>query len=106
MPMRRFVLGLFAAIGVGTVLLMIGISVAVWWAVASRPSLPGSMVLTVDLGRGLVEGRGQEPFSELLFGKKQTLRGFLDALGRAADDSRVKGLYARFSGDSIGIAKG
>jgi len=104
--MRRFVLGLFAAIGIGAVLLVIGISIAVWWAVASRPSLPGSIVLTVDFGRGLVEGKGQEPFSELLFGKKQTLRGFLEALERAGDDSRVKGLYARFGGDSIGIAKG
>src|SRR5438309_1507500 len=104
--MRRFVLGLFAAIGIGAVLLVIGISIAVWWAVASRPGLPGSIVLTVDFGRGLVEGKGQEPFSELLFGKKQTLRGFLEALERAGDDSRVKGLYARFGGDSIGIAKG
>ena len=104
--MRRFVLGLFAAIGVTAVLFVIGLSVAVWWVVASRPSLPGSILLTVDFGRGLVEGKSQDPLSELAFGKKQTLRGFLDALARAGDDSRVKGLYARFSGDNLGIAKG
>jgi protease IV len=105
-PMRRFVLGLFAAIGIVAVLLVIGTSVAVWWAVASRATLPGSMVLTVDFGRGLIEGPSQKPLSELAFGKKQTLRGFLDALERAGDDSRVKGLYARFGGDSLGVAKG
>ena len=104
--MRRFVLGLFAAIGVTAVLLVIGLSAAVWWVLASRPSLPGSILLTVDFGRGLVEGKSQDPLSELAFGKKQTLRGFLDALARAGDDSRVKGLYARFSGDNIGVAKG
>ncbi len=104
--MRRFVLGLFAAIGIVAVLLFIGTSVAVWWAVASGSTLPGSMVLTVDFGRGLIEGPSQKPLSELAFGKKQTLRGFLDALERAGDDSRVKGLYARFSGDSLGVAKG
>src|SRR5437763_956253 len=104
--MRRFVLGLFAAIGVTAVLFVIGLSVAVWWVVASRPSLPGSIVLTVDFGRGLVEGKSQDPLSELAFGKKQTLRGFLDALERAGEDSRVKGLYARFGGDNIGVAKG
>ena len=104
--MRRFVLGLFAAIGIVAVLLVIGVSVAVWWLVAGRPTLPGSMVLTVDLGRGLIEGPSQKPLSELVFGKKQTLRGFLDALERAGDDSRVKGIYARFSGDSLAVAKG
>jgi protease-4 len=104
--MRRFVLGLFAAIGVTAVLFVIGLSAAVWWLVASRPSLPGSILLTVDFGRGLVEGKSQDPLSELAFGKKQTLRGFLDALARAGDDARVKGLYARFSGDNIGVAKG
>jgi len=104
--MRRFVLGLFAAIGVTAVLFVIGLSVAVWWVVASRPSLPGSILLTVDFGRGLIEGKSQDPLSELAFGKKQTLRGFLDALARAGDDSRVKGLYARLGGDNIGVAKG
>src|SRR3954451_25405642 len=104
--MRRFVLGLFAAIGIGAVLLVIGISIAVWWAVASRPSLPGSIVLTVDFGRGHVEGKGQETCSELLFGKKQTLRCFLEALELFSDHSRVTGLYARFGGHSFGVAKG
>jgi protease IV len=103
--MRRFVLGLFAAIGIVSVLVVIGTSLAAWWLLASRPSLPSSIVLTVDLSRGLAEGSSQSAFSGLLFGKKQRLRDFLDALERAGDDSRVKGLYARFSGDTIAIAK-
>jgi protease-4 len=104
--MRRFVLGLFAAIGIVAVLLVVGVSVAVWWVAASRPTLPGSIVLTVDLGRDLIEGPSQNPVSELVFGKKQTLRGFLDAVERAGEDPRVKGLYARFGGDSLAVAKG
>jgi protease-4 len=104
--MRRFVLGLFAAIGVVGVLAIIGVSAAVWWVVASRPTLPRSMVLSVDFGRGFVEDPNQSPISELAFGKKQTLHGFLDALERAGADARVKGLYARFSGDSLAVATG
>ena len=46
--MRRFVLRLFAAIGVVGVLAITGVSVAVRWMVASRPTLPRSMVLSVD----------------------------------------------------------
>jgi protease IV len=104
--MRRFVLGLFVAIGMAAVLVVLGSSIAVWWLIASRPSLPDSIVLTIDFGRGLVEGRSESPLSELVFGRKQTLRGFLDAIERAGDDPRVKGLYARVDGDNIGIAKG
>src|SRR5947207_724211 len=57
------------------------------------------------LGRDLLEGPRQNEVSELLTGRKQTMRGFLDAIERAAEDSRVRGLYAHIDGDSLGLAK-
>src|SRR5947207_747582 len=33
------------------------------------------------------------------------MRGFLDAIERAAEDSRVRGLYAHIDGDALGLAK-
>ena len=102
--MRRFVLGLFTAIGIVTVLAFIGGGVAVWRLAASGPTLSDTIVLRAELGAGLATGAGEDPLSELVFGGKQTLRDFLDALERAGNDARVKGLYARLGGDALGLA--
>ncbi|MGC2415389.1 MAG: signal peptide peptidase SppA [Stellaceae bacterium] len=102
--MRRFVLGLFAAIGIVTVLAVIGSGIVLWRLAASEPSLPQSIVLSADLDRGLAAGAGQGPLSELVFGGKETLRDFLDALERAGNDARVQGLYVRLGGDKLGLA--
>src|SRR5688572_10275667 len=102
--MRRFVLGLFAAIGIVSVLTVIGLGVVVWQVAASKPSVPDNLVLSVDLDRGLVEGPSQDTLSTVVFGSKQTMRDFLDALDRAGDDSRVKGIYARLGSDALGLA--
>src|SRR5580704_3476477 len=103
--MRRFVLGLFAMIGLLAVLAIAGIGVVVWRFAAYQPLLPATMILSADLGRGLTEGPSQSPLAELAFGAKPTLRGFLDALERGADDSRIKGIYAHLGGDSLGLVR-
>ncbi len=102
--MRRFVLRFFAAIGIVTVLAFIGVGVLVWRLTASGPALPDTIVLNAELSRGLAKGASQGPLSELVFGGKDTLRDFLDALERAGNDARVKGLYARLGGDTLGLA--
>src|SRR5690349_13845713 len=102
--MRRFLLRLFALIGIVTVLALVGVGVAVWRVAVSQPALPETIVLSADFGRGLAEGAGQEPLAELVFGSKETLRDVLDALERAGNDPRVKGIFARLGGDSLGLA--
>src|SRR6266567_3169941 len=102
--MRRFVLGLFAFIGIVTVLAFVGVGVAVWRIALSQPALPDTIVLNAELGRGLTEGAGQGALSDLVFGSKETLRDVLDALERGGNDVRVKGLYARLGGDTLGLA--
>ena len=103
--MRRFVLGLFPMIGLLAVLVVAGIGIVVWRVAGYQPLLPATMILSTDLGRGLVDGPSQSPLAELAFGKKPTLRGFLDALERGGDDPRVKGIYAHLGGDSLGLAR-
>src|SRR5712692_7101316 len=102
--MRRFVVGLFAAIGIVVVLAVAALGVAVWQLAAIKPSLPDNIVLSADLSRGLTAGASQDALAELVFGGKQTLRGFLDALERGGEDPRVRGLYARLGGDTLGLA--
>jgi protease-4 len=102
--MRRFVLGLFTAIGFMVVLATIGVGALIWGLVASEPALPDKIVLTADFSRGLAKGAGPEPLTELVFGSEPTLRDFLDALEQARGDPRVKGLYARIGEDNLGLA--
>jgi protease IV len=102
--MRRFALGLFALIGIVTVLAFLGVGVAVWRIALSQPALPDSIVLSAELGRGLIDGAAQDSLSDLVLGSKETLRDVLDALERGSNDPRVKGLYARFGGDTLGLA--
>src|SRR6267154_6341250 len=87
--MRRFVLGLFATIGILAVLAVVAVGVAAWHIAASRPALPRTIILTADLGGGLIEG-SQSALSELVGGRKSTVRGFLDALERGAEDPRSR----------------
>ncbi|MGD9615358.1 MAG: signal peptide peptidase SppA [Alphaproteobacteria bacterium] len=102
--MRRFVLGLFAAIGITASLAVLGVGALVWYLAASRPSLPDSIVLTADLNRGLAAGPSQDALSEIVFGDKPTLRGFLDAIERAGDDPRVRALYVQLGQDGLALA--
>src|SRR4051794_27110004 len=102
--MRRFVLGLFAAIGIITSLTVLGIGALVWYLAERRPVLPDKIVMTADLNRGLASGAGRDALSEIVFGDRPTLRGFLDALERAGGDPRVKGLYVQLGEDALAMA--
>jgi protease-4 len=102
--MRRLIVGFFAAIGVVTVLLVIAVVLLIGGLKPSVTPLPGNILLTVDLTRGLPEGSSEDPLLRLLVGSKPTLRDFLDAIDRAGDDPRVKVLLARVGDDELGLA--
>jgi protease-4 len=103
--MRRVVIGVLAAIGSVTVLLLIAAGIGVALFRPGQKPLPGRIVLTADLTRGLAEGRGESPLQQAVFGRKPTLRDFLDGIEAAARDPRVKGLYARVGDDVLGLAE-
>jgi protease-4 len=105
--MRRFFVGFFAVIGIVAfigLLGVIGVAVAVV-RTSSTKALPDSIVLTADLTGGLSDGPDPDAMSRLFFDEKTTLRDFVDALDRAADDPRVKALYVELGDDSLGLAK-
>jgi protease IV len=103
--MRRLIVGFFAVIGFVTVLLVAGIMLVVGDLKRSVTPLPGNIILTADLTRGLPEGASDDTFLRLLVGGKPTLRDFLDAVEVAGDDPRVKGLLARVGDDELGLAR-
>jgi protease IV len=103
--MRRLLIGFFAVIGFLTVLLVAGIMLVIGGLKPSVTPLPGNILLTVDLTRGLPEGPSEDPFLRLLAGNKPTLRDFLDAIEAAGEDPRVKVLLARVGDDEFGLAK-
>lgn len=102
--MRRFVLGLFAAIGILTVLAIVGVGAAAWRLAVSKPGLPATIVLRADLDKGLAKGAGQDALADIAFGPKPNLRDFIDALDRAGGDPRVKGIYVRLGADRLALA--
>ncbi|MGE0258754.1 MAG: signal peptide peptidase SppA [Alphaproteobacteria bacterium] len=102
--MRRFVLGLFAAIGVATILAILAVGSLAWYLIERRPALPDSIVLTADLNRALAAGPSQDSLSAIVFGERPTLRDFLDAIERAGDDPRVKALYVQLGQDGMALA--
>src|SRR3954471_2704455 len=104
--MRRFVLGLFAAIGIIASLTVLGAGALVWYLAERRPPLPDNIVVTADLNPGLAAGAERDALSQIVFGDRPTLRDFLNTLERAGDDKRVKGLYAQLGEDAMAAATG
>ena len=102
--MRRLIVGFFALIGVLALLSVIGLVILVAGLRPKVAPLAGTIILDLDLGKGLADGPGEPEWRRVLFGGQPTLRDALDALERAGDDSRVKGLYAKLGDDNLGLA--
>ena len=106
--MRRFFVGFFAVVGIIAFVGFLGLVALtvtlVKYARTAAP-LPQSIVLTADLTGGLADKPDPDAMSRLLFDEKGTLRDFVDAVDRAADDPRVKSLYIELGDDTLGLAK-
>ena len=106
--MRRFVIGFFAVVGIIAFVGFLGLvaltMTLVKYARTTAP-LPQSIVLTADLTGGLADKPDADPMSRLLFDQKGTLRDFVDAVDRAADDPRVKSLYIELGDDTLGLGE-
>jgi protease IV len=102
--MRRFVVGFFTVVGLLVVLLVIGGAIAWRVLVPRAPTIAGSTVLSLDLGQSLAESSPADPYAKLFFVETPSLRDVLDALQRAGDDPRIKGVFARIASDEMATA--
>ena len=100
--MKKLVVRILATIGAWVVIMA---TVGLLSSLLFRQHVPDSVVLEMDLGRGLVEYLPADPVAGLMFEKTHTTRDVVDALERAAHDERVVGLLARITPASLGLAQ-
>lgn len=102
--MFRFLVRLFAVVGLLLVLVAAGLGFVYWRMVERGPALPDRIVLDLDLDRPLIEYVPTDPLAEVLFGRETTLRSVVDTLDRARTDPRVAGVVARLGSDGFDLA--
>jgi protease IV len=103
--MRRFIVGFFAVIGAFVSLVIVAlVALAIWGSSATTPVAEGT-VLSLNLTEGLSDVAPREGLAALIGESKPTLRDVLDAIERAGNDARVKGVLARVAGDDISTAE-
>jgi protease-4 len=103
--MRRVVVAVLATIGAIALLLTAGGFAAAWLLAGKTPSLPGQMILTVDLRDEVPEMHGSDPLGALGLPQSPTLIELTMALEEAGRDSRVQGVLARLDGEGPGLAQ-
>jgi protease-4 len=103
--MKRFAVGLLAAIGVLALLLVGGGVAAVWLLLPGPPALPERIVLALDLREALDEAPARDPLDLLGLKATPTFTEVILALDQAGRDPRVKGLVAQLSGEGPGLAQ-
>jgi len=102
--MRRFVVGFFTVVGLIVVLLVVGGAIAWRVLVPPAPGIASSTILSLELGQSLAEASPADPYAKLFFEETPSLRDVLDALQRAGDDPRIKGVFARIASDEAATA--
>lgn len=88
-------------LGAGCLLVLFGVVIfGILIKGLSAPSLPGEIVVAVRLAGPIAEVTVDDPFAEIMGTEPTSLRKLREALVRAAEDDRVKGLRVRI--DSFG----
>ncbi len=103
--MKRFAVGLLAALGVMTLLLLGGGAAVVWLLLPGPPELPERVVLALDLREALDEAPLADPLDLLGLHTDPTFTDVILALDQAGRDPRVSGLVAQLSGEGPGLAQ-
>ncbi len=103
--MRKFTVGCLAVIGSIAILFVLLLVVIAFAASSFKGSVPSTAVLEVNLESGVIEDIPDEPIAKAMLSGQPSMRDIVDAIERASTDDRVKGLFARFGGSTMGLAK-
>ena len=92
-------------LGVGCLVLVVGVVlVALVVRGLSKPGLPSTVVLAVNLAGPIAEVTAEDPFSEMFGDQPLSMQDLRWALNRAADDDRVVGVRLRIGAFGGGFA--
>lgn len=72
--------------------------------VRARKRVPAGTVLEIDLDAGVVERIGSDPVALAMHRNAVTVRDFVDALQRGAEDDRITGLVVRLGNGGLDLA--
>lgn len=86
-------------------ILLITVTVAglSYWLFAGR--VPKRVILEADFEQGMIEYVPEDPLARALFTKKPLVRDVVEALRKASQDDRVKGLVARVGQSNAKLAQ-
>ena len=101
---RRILVGLLAAVGTVTLLLLVGAAAAAWYFHRLEPSLPDRILLTADWRSGLSETAGPPDLLDFRLQAPPTVSETVLTLDAAARDPRVAGLLVRLAETEHGFA--
>lgn len=93
--MKRFLIGALAFVGAISLLFFAAGAGLALLAAGSKPTVPPNVVLELDLSEPLPEYVLADSLAGAFGKKPATLREVLDALQKAGEDARVKGLVVR-----------
>ncbi|HZI12171.1 MAG TPA: signal peptide peptidase SppA [Myxococcus sp.] len=93
--MKRFLIGMLAFIGAMSILFVVGLVGLLVLASSSKPTVPSSVVLELDLENPLPEYESPGSLASAFGDEPATLRDVVDALEKAGQDARVKSLVVR-----------
>lgn len=103
--MKRIVVGILASLGFLTLMLVIGVGVAIWMFLPEEKGLPERTVLTLDLRQGFSEAQRGASLASLDLEPGLTLAEAVMAIDRAGEQQSVAGLVARVNGGGGGFAQ-
>ncbi len=102
--MKKLILYALATLGAITLFFFL-FSMTMVSRLVKVPTLPSSMVLEIDFERGLVERFVDNPFAPPQQRQALVVQDLVEALGRAAEDERVRAVVARVGQGSMGLAQ-
>jgi protease IV len=92
-------------LGVGCLILVVGIVlVALVVRGLSKPGLPSTVVLALNLAGPIAEVTAEDPFAEMFGDQPLSLQNLRAALNRAADDDRIVGVRLKIGSFGGGFA--
>ena len=103
--MGRFLFRLCTVIGALMLILIVIAAGGIAWVTLNKPGIADTTVLTLNITGTLPDAPQKTGVLDLLSGSQPTLIDVLNALERAGDDARVKGLLLRIEDSDIGLAQ-